>query len=131
MKRGAIIYGLCVATAVALAYAVELYLPFKPMFGSWSLVPWLIDIGSYTVLGGITWIALRSVRLVARIALISLVAILPHVLPELAGRTDPAYPHIGLLLIVPDLVWIALGAAIAALIASRTTKRGKTGDRPR
>jgi hypothetical protein len=52
-------------------------------------------------------------------ALLSLVAILPHVLPELMGQTDSAYPHIGLLFIVPDLLWVALGAAITALLTSK------------
>lgn len=126
MKRGFVVYCLTVLVAVAAAYAVELYLPFRPMLGSWTLVPWLIDIGLYALLGGIAWVALASFRLLSRMGLLSLLAILPHLLPELTGKTDPAYPHIGLLFIIPDLLWIALGAVIAALITSKKMKRRPT-----
>jgi len=119
MRYGNVVYAGAVLAAVVVQYAVQYYLPFKPFWGSWSLVPWSIHILAYSMLGAIGWHALRTHSLVPRIALLSLVGVLPHLVPELLGQTDPAYPHISLLFIIPDLLCVAVGAVIAGAIASK------------
>lgn len=119
MRYGSLVYAGTVVAAVVFQYAVQHYLPYRPFWGSWSLLPWSIHIFAYAMLGAIAWYALRPHSPFLRIALLSLVGILPHLVPELAGQTDPGYPHIGLLFIVPDLVCVALGAVIAGVLGSK------------
>ena len=127
MRYGYMVYGGTVVAAVLFQYAVEHYLPFRPFGGSWSVLPWTIHIFAYAVLGAIAWRALRAHSLVPRVTLLSLVGILPHLVPELAGQTDPAYPHIGLVFIIPDLLCVALGAGIARALDTRVSASKPSG----
>jgi hypothetical protein len=119
VKRDLTIYLVILVVASAVDYLIErqwapvLALEAKP------LVPWIIDAVLYVFFGAVAWMTLRSRSLSIRIPLVALVAVVPHVVFEITRGSDPAYPYIGLLFIVPDLVWVAIGAGLAALLASR------------
>ena len=125
MKKGLVAYSVVLLAAIVLQYAVELYLPWKPVLGSWSALPWAIDILSFALFGGVAWVALRPWSTGSRIAMMALIAVLPHALIEITHGSDPAYPYIGLLLIVPDLLWVALGAVIALLFSRKPAAKGQ------
>jgi len=119
VKKDVAIYIVLLAAALALQYAVELYWGATLALTARPLVPWVIDAVSYGVLGGVAWIVLRSRSIPLRVFLLALIAIIPHAMFEITHGSDPAYAYIGLLFIVPDLIWISLGAGIAVVLAPR------------
>lgn len=121
MKRDLTIYLVILLAAVAVQYAVELQWGSQLALGTRPVLPWIIDAVLYAALGASAWTTLRSRSIPLRLACLTLVAVLPHVAFEVTHGSDPAYPYIGLLLIVPDLVWVAIGAGISALFIRRST----------
>jgi len=124
-KKDFVTYVALLAAALVLQYTVELYWSATFALSTRTLVPWLIDAISYGVLGGLGWIVLRKRSLSLRVILLALIAVLPHVSFEITHGSDPAYPYIGLLFIVPDLIWISIGAGIAAMLASRMSAKAQ------
>lgn len=123
MKKDVAIYIAVLAVALALQYTVELYWGATLALSARPLVPWVIDAVSYGVLGGVAWIVLRSRPVPVRIVFLVLIAVIPHVLFEITHGSDPAYPYIGLLFIVPDLIWVSLGAGIASVLVPKLSAK--------
>jgi hypothetical protein len=121
MKKDLAGYIAVLAAAVIAHYAIELY--SSSLFGppSATFLPWMASAVWYIVLGSLGWITLRSRRMVSRLGLLALIAVVPHVAFEITHGSDPAYPYIGLLFIVPDLLWLAIGAGITAAVTRRTS----------
>lgn len=119
MKRDLTIYVAILVVAVAIQYVIELQWGAALALDARPLVPWIIDAVLYALLGALAWMTLRSRSLSLRILFLALVAVVPHVMFEITHGSDPAYPYIGLLFIVPDLVWVAIGAGVAAVLAPK------------
>ena len=119
MKKDLIIYLAILVIAIAVEYAIERQWGAALALEARPLVPWIIDAVLYVFLGAVAWMTVRSRSISIRILLVALVAIVPHVIFEIMQGSDPAYPYIGLFFIVPDLVWVAIGAGLAAVLASR------------
>jgi hypothetical protein len=108
-----LVVGVLIQYIVELGFSTELALKSTPLF------PWVLDAILYVAYGAAAAFALRSWRLAPKVGLFVLLAALPHVVLEITHGSDPAYPYIGLLLIVPDLLWVAVGALITSVIISR------------
>jgi hypothetical protein len=119
MKKDLAIYVGVLAVALAVQYTVELYWSATLALKTRAIVPWIIDAVWYLALGAIAGVALRSWRMPSRIPLLALVSVLPHLMFEITHGSDPAYPYIGLLFIIPDLLWIAIGAGLAVALTRR------------
>lgn len=119
MKRGLWGYLAVLAAALLLQYVVELKWSATLALESAAIVPWTIDIVAYVAFGVAAGLTLRDRPLRWRLLLIGLIAIVPHVLFEITHGSDPAYPYIGLMFIIPDLVWTMIGAALAAALTRR------------
>jgi hypothetical protein len=119
MKKGLAIYVGVLTVALAVQYTVELYWSATLALKMRAVVPWIIDAVWYVALGAIAGVALRSWRMQSRIPLLALVAVLPHLMFEITHGSDPAYPYIGLLFILPDLLWVAIGAGLAVALTRR------------
>jgi hypothetical protein len=119
VKRDLTIYVAILVVAVAIQYVIELQWGAALALDARPLVPWIIDAVLYALLGALAWMTLRSRSLSLRILFLALVAVVPHVMFEITHGSDPAYPYIGLLFIVPDLVWVAIGAGVAAVLAPK------------
>lgn len=119
MKRDLIAYFAILVAAVAIQYLIELQWSATLALHANPWIPWIIDAAVYLTLGGLAWASLRARSRHVRLTLLALVAVLPHALFEITHGSDPAYPYIGLILIVPDLIWVSIGAGIVALVAAR------------
>jgi hypothetical protein len=119
VKKDLTIYLAILVVAVAIQYLIELRWGATLALEGRPLVPWIIDAVVYATLGALAWMTLRSRTVFLRILLLALVAVMPHVMFEITHGSDPAYPYIALLFIVPDLVWVSLGAGLVAFLASR------------
>lgn len=119
MKKDLAIYVGVLAVALAVQYTVELYWSATLALKTRAIVPWIIDAVWYVALGAIAGVALRSWRMPSRILFLALVAVLPHVMFEITHGSDPAYPYIGLIFIIPDLLWVAIGAGLAVALTRR------------
>ena len=119
MKKGLAAYLMVLVAALVLEYIVELRFSTKLALETNAIVPWAIDAAMYLVFGAAAAFALRSWRLPHRILLLALVAALPHVALQMTHGSDQAYPYIGLFLIVPDLLWVAIGAGVLAVLLRR------------
>lgn len=119
MKKDLIAYCAILVAVVAIQYAIELLWGATLALHTSPLIPWIIDAVVYLTLGGLAWASLRARPVSVRLPLLALVAVLPHVLFEITHGSDPAYPYIGLLFIVPDLFWVLIGAGIVALMTAR------------
>ena len=119
MKKDLWGYVVILATALLLQYLVELKWSGTLALKSAGIVPWTIDIVAYVAFGAVAGLALRHRALRWRLLLIALIAIVPHVVFEITHGSDPAYPYIGLIFIVPDLIWTMIGAALATALTRR------------
>lgn len=119
MKRDVTIYLAILVVAIGVQYLIELQWGATLALDVRPLVPWIIDAVLYVVLGAVAWMALSSRSVSLRMLLVALVAVVPHVVFEITHGSDPAFPYIGLLLIMPDLVWVSIGAGLAAVLASK------------
>jgi len=119
MKKDLWGYVAVLAAALLLQYIVELKWAATLALKSTGIVPWTIDIVAYVAFGVAAGLVLRDRPLRWRLLLVALIAIVPHVAFELTHGSDPAYPYIGLMFIVPDLVWTMIGAALAAALTRR------------
>jgi uncharacterized protein YuzE len=119
VKRGLATYIAVLAAAVCVQYLVEVYLSAKLALETRAVVPWILSAVWYAALGAAAAIALRSWRIWSRVLLLALIAVLPHMVFEITHGSDPAYPYIGLFMIIPDLLWVAVGAVIATMLLHR------------
>lgn len=119
MKRDLAIYVAVLLMATVIKYVIEIQWGSHLALGTRTLLPWIIDLTVYGTLGALAWTILRSRAIGVRLVLLALVAALPHLAFEVTHGSDPAYPYIGLLFIVPKLVWVAIGAGSATLFISK------------
>jgi hypothetical protein len=119
MKKDLAIYVAVLVAALTVQYTVELYWSATLALKTRAIVPWIIDAAWYIALGAIAGVALRSWRMQARILLLALIAVLPHVMFEITHGSDVAYPYIGLIFIIPDLIWVTIGAGLAVALTRR------------
>ena len=125
LSKHRIAYFALLTIAIVFEYTAELHWGAKLALSSRPLVPWVIDAIAYAVLGGFAWLTLPSGSASLRILMLALIAVVPHVLFDMTHGSDPAYPYIGLVFIIPDVLWVAIGAAIAFVItrgSSATTR---------
>lgn len=121
MKKDLWGYVAILAAALLLQYVVELKWSATLALRSAAITPWVIDIAAYVVFGAAAGLVLRGRLLRWRVLLLALIAIVPHVAFEITHGSDPAYPYIGLMFIVPDLVWTMVGGALATAFMRRTS----------
>jgi hypothetical protein len=112
-------YVVILLAALVLQYVVELKWSATLALKSAAIVPWMIDIAAYVAFGAAAELVLRARPFRWRLLLLAMIAVVPHVVFEATHGSDPAYPYIGLVLIVPDLAWTMLGAAVAAALMRR------------
>lgn len=122
MKRDLTIYLAILVVAVVIQYVIELRWGASLGLYARPLVPWMIHAILYGVLGAMVGLSLRSRSVRLRILFASLIPVVAHAIFELTHGSDPAYPYIGLLLIVPDLVAAGVGAGLATVIVSRMVR---------
>lgn len=119
MRRDLLIYLAILALATAIQYALEFLLTGYLRTYGWPMIPWILNAVLYGILGASAWLTLVQRSLVQRIALVGFVAVVPHLTYEITHGSDPAYPYIGLLFIVPDLVAAGIGAGLSAVFRWR------------
>ena len=117
MKKDLWGYAAILVAALVLQYVVELKWS-AALATSSGIVPWTIDIVAYLAFGAAGGLLLRDRPLRWRLSLLALIAVVPHVVFEVT-HGDKAYPYIGLIFIIPDLLWTMIGAALAAALARR------------
>ena len=115
MKTDLVGYAVLLITAVLMEYAAEVKWSAEIALSWPPILPWLVDAVAYALLGSFAWLALRARPLRIRVLLLALIAVVPQVGLEILIGRDSAYPYIGWIFMILDLLWIAIGAGTAAL----------------